>query len=310
MFGIAVLATLVLGGAIIALDDDDDNSVDESNATEDPELRVETDTATDGGDLLAFGDEDDVIDALGGNDEVLAGAGDDDVQGGAGDDTIFGQGGNDDLHGGTGEDNIFGSGGQDTLSGDDGDDGLIASAGDDTVFGGAGSDFAVGGSGADSILGGAGNDILYGGEYDNEPDVEDLNTLRTDPLNFDLIEVNDEAADTLNGGDGDDALFLDSGDVGRGGSGSDLFALLANEEVGDAIAITDYSDEEDAITIGIRGEDSEFDEDDFSVVNDTDTGDALIMQGTDVLARVEDAGETLTIEDITFLLVAADPAAA
>lgn len=309
MFGFAILATLLVGGAIIALDDDDDTSVAPEEPTE-PDLREDDNVPTSGGDLLSFGSEDDLVEARQGDDEVRAGGGDDTVLGGLGADTLFGQGGNDDLRGGVADDNLFGAGGEDTLSGDGGQDALIASAGDDVIFSGEGSDFAVGGSGADSIFGGAGNDILYGGEYDSEPTDDDIEALRTDVDSFGLIETNDNAADTLNGGDGVDALILDDGDIGRGGADSDLFMLLADEENDDAITITDYADGEDQILVAIRGEDSGLEQDDFTVVNDEDTGDALVMQGTEVLARVEDAGETLTVEDLAFSVIAPDPSAA
>ncbi|MBT8152476.1 hypothetical protein KMP13_00895 [Epibacterium ulvae] len=303
MFGIAILATLVLGGAIIALDDDDDNNtVDESNSTEEPELRVETDTATEGGDLLSFAAEDDVIDALGGDDEVRAGAGDDTVFGGTGDDTLFGQGGNDDLRGGEGNDDLFGSGGQDTLSGDAGDDNLIASAGADTIFSGEGDDIAFGGSGSDSILGGAGNDFLYGGELESEPNSEDLATLRDPDAVAEMFIVGDDIADTLNGGVGDDTLILDEADQGRGGDGDDTFILYTDGAVNDPITVTDFTAEDDTLAVSIL-EESGLTVDDFSVLNDTDTGDALIMQDGDVLARVIDAGDTLTIDDVAFILL-------
>lgn len=302
MFGIAILATLVLGGAIIALDDDDDNTVDETNPTEEPELRVEDEAATEGGDLLSFAEEDDLIEALGGDDEVQAGAGNDTVFGGTGDDTIFGQGGDDDLRGGEGNDDLFGSGGQDTLSGDAGDDNLIASAGADTIFAGEGEDIAFGGSGSDSILGGAGNDFLYGGELESEPNSEELAVLRDPDAVAEMFIVGDNVADTLNGGDGDDSLILDEADQGRGGEGNDSFILYTDGAVNDPITVTDFTAEDDTLAVSIL-EESGLTMEDFSVVNDADTGDALVLQNDEVLARVLDAGDTLTIDDVTFILL-------
>jgi Ca2+-binding RTX toxin-like protein len=80
------------------------------------------------------------------------------------------------LQGGTGADDFTGNGGADSLNGNDGDD---------TLRGGDGDDFLFGGSGADSLLGGAGNDYL--------------NTLGLNTGGVDLID----------GGDGQDRIFLD-----------------------------------------------------------------------------------------------------
>lgn len=298
MYGIAILATLVLGGVIIGLDDDDDTVVSETETTEDAQGLSEEVTASSGGDLLELGSENDTVFALAGDDEVFAGQGDDVVFGGAGDDDIFGQAGNDDLHGGDGDDDIFGSGGEDTLSGDAGDDDLIASAGDDTIFSGEGEDIAIGGTGADSIQGGADNDVLFGGAFDSEPDSEGLDALRAGE-DTEFAVVDDGAADTLNGGDGDDGLILDDGDLGRGGEGNDSFFVVADGNVDEASTISDYSEDDDEIVIALI-EGSDLTEDDFTVERDPMTEDALILQDGEVLARVADAGNTLTVDDLTF----------
>ncbi|WP_278249809.1 calcium-binding protein [Lysobacter enzymogenes] len=95
-------------------------------------------------DGLSLGDDDDVVDAMAGNDHVYAHGGDDIVLGGAGDDV---------LHGGSGYDNLAGGLGNDTLDGGDGND---------TLLGGAGNDALQGGMGDDRLNGGAGNDVLSG----------------------------------------------------------------------------------------------------------------------------------------------------
>ncbi|QGX99015.1 hypothetical protein EI983_12345 [Roseovarius faecimaris] len=185
----------------------------------------------DAADNLA-GTNDDVVQALGGNDtidsglgndSVLAGDGDDQVYaqsgndtvlGGAGNDSILGEAGNDSLLGEAGNDSLFGGDGADTLEGGIGDDSLRGEAGDDTLLGGDGADHAHGGDGNDSIEGGVGNDDLHGW-YGND-------TIRGDAGN-DWLD-GDLGRDSLFGGDGDDTLvggFSVESDTLYGEAGND-----------------------------------------------------------------------------------------
>ncbi|MEP1898404.1 MAG: cadherin-like domain-containing protein [Ascidiaceihabitans sp.] len=109
--------------------------------------------------LAGEGPQDDIVDALGGddtinsgegNDEVFAGSGSDYAEGGTGDDVLYGDGG---------------AGGPD--NGPDGDDTLLGGEGQDTIFGEGGNDVLLGGSGDDSIDGGADDDLIYGDNGDN-----------------------------------------------------------------------------------------------------------------------------------------------
>ncbi|WP_085033287.1 calcium-binding protein [Ensifer aridi] len=135
---------------------------------------------------------------------VFAGAGDDNVLAGAGDDWIFGGRGRDTVHGGAGSDTVLGEGGRDRLHGGEGADWIFGGEGDDAVCGGDGDDLLLGDDDDDTVHGGGGNDILCGGD----------------------------GRDCLDGGAGDDIFRLgtqrrDDGNVYSGGSGSDLFLLVA-----------------------------------------------------------------------------------
>ncbi|CBL45948.1 Hemolysin-type calcium-binding protein [gamma proteobacterium HdN1] len=94
--------------------------------------------------------DNDVINALAGNDQVFGKTGDDEILGGAGNDAISGDGG---------ADRIFGGTGNDQLSGGTEDDVLYGESGHDTLSGDAGNDILVGSTGDDLLIGGAGNDI-------------------------------------------------------------------------------------------------------------------------------------------------------
>ncbi len=126
----------------------------------------------DAGDNLA-GNDDDVIEAYGGNDTVYAGFGNDQVDAGTGDDTVYGQDGddtifggegNDFLHGGNGSDSVYGGTGDDTVEGNGGADYLDGGAGDDVVRGGDGADIVIGDAGDDELYGNGGDDTIYGGD--------------------------------------------------------------------------------------------------------------------------------------------------
>lgn len=117
-------------------------------------------------------------------------AGDDQVTGGLGDDILLMGSGDDIAIGGGGDDIVAGGSGADSLEGGDGADILAGGRGNDTVLGGAGEDILIDGLGADSVDGGAGKDIFIF--------IDDALKGTTD----------DGLTDTIQGGDGDDALVL------------------------------------------------------------------------------------------------------
>ncbi|MBX2835197.1 MAG: hypothetical protein KTR28_09530, partial [Micavibrio sp.] len=89
-----------------------------------------------------FGIDDNIVDALDGDDTVYAGIGGDIVYGRGGDDTLYGEDGDDYLFGEDGNDVLYGGDGNDTLDGGEGIDVFKGGAGDDTFIGGDGIDTA------------------------------------------------------------------------------------------------------------------------------------------------------------------------
>lgn len=180
----------------------------------------------DGNDGLRADDvEDDlVIDAGAGNDQVVGGNGDDQIKGGDGDDSLDGRLGDDVLQGGAGID---------ILSGREGDDFLFGGAGNDVVFGGEGNDLLDGGEGIDTAYfwddtagvtvnlatGKAqgvdsGRDTLIG--------VENVVGGRSND-----VLIGNDAANVLDGYDGDDRIVIGAGDRAIGGAGNDEIEVQA-----------------------------------------------------------------------------------
>jgi Ca2+-binding RTX toxin-like protein len=117
--------------------------------------------------------------------------------------------------------------GDDSLGGGGGDDRLTGDEGNDVLAGGSGADLLGGGRGSDEVEGGDGADTLWGGD----------------------AGTSDADADFLNGGTGDDLLFLGAADYGNGGDGADVFALQ-DLRAGDPVAqITDFNPSEDTIVV-------------------------------------------------------------
>lgn len=192
----------------------------------------------DGNDLLDGGRGDDTLLGGSGNDVLVAGAGDDLVYGGAGNDSIEGEEGDDSLLGGAGDDLLAGGGGDDWLAGEQGQDTLLGGEGNDSLYGGEGADWLAGGEGDDWLVGGQGSDTLDGG-------------AGNDTLFGAFPEGLEGDVDHLNGGDGDDVLWLGPGDFGHGGEGADTFNLAQwlDAGAGSVSTITDYDASEDSIVV-------------------------------------------------------------
>ena len=183
-----------------------------------------------GNDAVLAGDGNDIVYAGGGDDTVYGGAGDDLLDAGAGNDQLYGDLGNDTLTGGSGNNLLDGGDGNDSLSGDDGADTLNGGAGADTMLGGAGDDELQGQGGADLIDGGAGNDQMSGGA--------DNDTL-TGGLGLDMMDgglgddslSGDGGDDTLSGKTGNDTLSGDGGnDMLEGTFGNDVLTGGAGDD--------------------------------------------------------------------------------
>jgi Ca2+-binding RTX toxin-like protein len=156
----------------------------------------------------------DVIDGNAGNDRLWGRGGDDQLTGGEGHDHLFGGSGNDKLNGGDARDHIYGGSGDDTSNGENGNDLMAGGTGNDTQNGGPGNDRIFANLGVDTTTGGDGNDDLWA------------------LARGDVQGPNDQTADTLDGGNGNDTFHTRDGEADRitCGEGKDT-ALLDNVDV-------------------------------------------------------------------------------
>ena len=233
----------------------------------------------DGADTFVAGDE--AVHAFGGagDDQMTAGDGAGALYGGAGDDLLTGEagaGGTDLLHGGSGDDTIAGGAGSEYLDG--GEHGLDPAEGDDVIDGGAGDDTIRGGWGADSLSGGDGDDLIDHRGTDEE-------RIIAEEWHHDWYE--DGAADTLDGGAGDDTLVMSSGDVATGGAGADVFWIYPEDSGADPAVITDFEPGEDFLRItldhGAAGE--------VALVPSEDGADMLVQIDGQTVAILQGATE-------------------
>lgn len=282
-----ILAVLVLGGASMSAYDFDIPQREDDRPDTEP---------TENSDRLQLGDSADSIDAGRGNDQVSAGGGDDTVTGGPGLDILQGEAGHDQLAGGEFHDILLGGSGNDLLEGEGGKDILFGGDGDDTVLGGDWDDVISGDAGSDILLGGRGNDNIFGVTVVPEPDAGSLKSLRDgdDPAgNIFSLEADDEA-DTLEGGDGHDYLALGAGDTANGGTGRDVFDLLLTPEATGAITIEDYQAGTDSVRISGKSSGA------FNVQLEEESGDALILDGGVLVARLTGAGSSFSLDQLEF----------
>lgn len=135
----------------------------------------------------------------------------------------------DSLHGGAADDSLVGGAGRDFIDGQGGDDILSGQAGQDQLVG-----FE---EGQDTLYGGADDDILHGYALHAPPDGD---------ASF-LIE--DQEADDLQGGAGNDLLYLATADIGTGGEGADAFHLSWDVDTDQPATIQDYQPGTDKIVI-------------------------------------------------------------
>ncbi len=154
-------------------------------------------------DSLVFGDEANIVNALGGDDIIRTNGGDDEIHGGDGNDNLGGGTGNDTLYGDADNDTLYGNTGNDTLDGGTGNDNLQGQENHDTyLFGrGDGSDTIIElradySGGTDTLKfkeGITADDILIKEVRDNSPSYYGLDlvvALKEDGKSFD--ELNDK----------------------------------------------------------------------------------------------------------------------
>ena len=133
---------------------------------------------------------------------------------------VIGTHGNETIDGGAGEDLIFGGAGNDRLFGHEGDDVLVGGAGADFLHGGAGHNTA---SYADSSIGLVVS-LLTPSMNTGDAAGDTYSNIRgVIGSQFDDVLYGNTAANTIQGGDGDDVLFgLDGADILLGWAGDDL----------------------------------------------------------------------------------------
>ncbi len=250
-------------------------------------------TGGEGNDLLQGKGGDDLLQGLEGIDQILGDAGNDIGLGGPGDDV---------LRGAEGDDLLVGEDGDDRVYADKGDDWAEGVDGDDEVEGGEGDDAVIGGEGEDTVIGGNGDDLVFGGEFlERSLTADELVALREALQAGDGVDfpddaqpnvVDDNAADTLDGGRDDDVLFVGDGDKATGGTGTDTFYLLDGDGV-DAATITDFEAGEESL-IYVYDEGAEAPE--ISFADNGDGTQTMSADGEEV--AVLHAAETLTQDDV------------
>ena len=155
------------------------------------------------------------------------------------------------------------------VSGSDGDDEITGGAGADTIFGQAGSDTLTGGAGDDEING------IWDGSDDTRIAARDL----ADP-------------DVLLGGDGNDEIFLGSGDAATGGDGTDTFYTGTWVDPDNAPLVLDLAPDEFLIVSVPQGTSAG-----TSITLGTDpiTGDTLVQANLQTVAVIAAGGVPVTL---------------
>lgn len=207
--------------------------LDGGTLTDLPQARADIQQNFDGTDqdALTGGIGDDAIDGTTKTDAIF---------GGEGNDSLVGHGSSDELYGDTGADSLEGGEGADFLSGCEGGDTLRGGADGDFAFGGEGADLIEGGTGDDGLQGGPGADTIFGGGGDDVID----GSFASGPA-FAMQDA--DRGDLIDGGDGQDTVFLGVDDTVTGGDGTDTF--ITGDYAGEAGIVTDFDPLEDRIEV-------------------------------------------------------------
>jgi Ca2+-binding RTX toxin-like protein len=323
MLMLALIGSIAVIGAFVALDDDDDTEDTIPDNTETGTPGSDQLDGTDGRDLITLGDGDDSsfggdgddtihgdagADVLGGqiggddlyggdgNDNLYGGAGDDFLSGGADADILEGGGSDDRMTGGGGLDVLLGENGEDTLNGSLGQDLLYGGNDDDVLNGGYGADGLHGGNGEDTVSGGDGDDVINGGELLVDTSLTSASALReafldgeTSPANLDFLFEDDKESDVLNGDAGNDLLVGGAGDVLNGGTGDDTFLVGDWLQAGEQVIIRDFDVEDEVVLYRYSGAAPDLDYN--TVVNSDGSSDIEVTVNGEVVAYLENAGD-------------------
>lgn len=210
-------------------------------------------TASSNDDVICGDDDDNTINALGGEDVVRAKGGDDIVDGGEHDDEIYGEAGDDTLDGGQGEDILDGGPGNDILIGGENDDKLMGGDGSDTVRYIGTVNEMVNDEGVPTgtevnldinLADGYSNDEY--GDQDEYINIENVEIVGVSTGSYTI--TGNERANRLTGGPGSDTIngeggndIIDGGggtDTIDGGEGSDTLVVGATFDLSSATGLT------------------------------------------------------------------------
>lgn len=147
------------------------------------------------------------IDAMNGGSggDVMYGSADGDVMNGNDDpDLMFGDAGNDVMRGNDGNDYLRGGDNDDSMSGDAGTDDMYGDSGVDTMEGNADIDTMRGGIGGDCMAGNGAGDVMFGDADDDRM------------VGGSFVAAQPDAADTMDGGAGNDVITGDNAEVCNG----------------------------------------------------------------------------------------------
>lgn len=246
----------------------------------------------------------DAIDGGPNNDTVYGYAGNDMLWGADGADTLGGYEGEDIMIGGNGSDLMNGGNGADKLYGNLGDDHIHAGYGADRALGGAGNDLVIGHRGEDDVQGNVGDDTITGNMLYNaliqDYDAEDLRDVSlvgelSEIARFGPVAMRDDlVADMVDGGSGNDILYLGEFDEGTGGTGADQFIIQNSACINGVTTITDYDPAEDRIILEYPGTVSQ-----PATVTDDGSGNAQIRVSGEVVVIVTGAAATLSTSDVS-----------
>ena len=292
MLFLLTLLPLVLIGAAIADDDDDNTDVTPSTSP------------SDGDDVITGTGSADDISALAGDDIITGAAGDDTLDGAQGNDIVVGDGGLDQIRGGDDNDLLLGRGGADTVEGNAGNDWVEGDGGDDFVTGGRGDDTVIGSEGADVLVGGNADDVLIDGVVPGTPlGLDVLEQLRSgtsllDIVGTDALNYSDDLdQDILNGNDGDDVLIFGKGDLAIGEGGADQFAMVIDgvDSDLDVARITDFNPAFETLALIVPTDATE-----TPAISITAQGDDAVVSvdGIEMVAIIGAAGQ-IDVDDIS-----------
>ncbi len=254
----------------------------DSGGSDDGETNADNADEVTTSDIITDGELGVMYEGTDGADEIYASSGSDLVAGEDGDDSLRGREGTDTLMGGEGNDSLFGQTGQDRVFGD---------SGNDEVHGGSGADTMMGGSGNDTLYGGPGDDQLVGADITNRDwELGDWHSEIAPSSDLEYQAPEEDEANVLYGGDGNDSLLLGEGDTAYGGSGNDEFEVgswVEDEE--NVPVVQDFNVAEDVLCVHyLEGTEEP------SITLGTDGDETLVYADGQLVLRV--LGETGALE--------------